>query len=166
MPIRRAKGFLPLYIWPEPILQRTCERLWDVHDPATGKLLEPIGKLAADMISAMRHYGGIGLAANQVGFPYQLLVAEVTPGNPVILINPRVIERFGDPEPMEEGCLSFPGVRETVPRYRRIRVAHEGVERPNPHSVPVLDTGENVLLAQVIQHEREHLLGRNFRQRR
>ena len=87
----------------------------------------------------------------------QLIVIDVSEENdqPVVLINPKVLEKRGIEE-MEEGCLSFPGVYAKVQRANEIKIS--ALDR---HGQPFeIDTGE--LLAVCIQHELDHIEGKLF----
>lgn len=155
MPILHTEGFLPLYTWPEPVLATRCKEV-DVKDPATQKWLLP---LLNSMVKTMRRHNGIGLAANQVGLEWRLLVAHVPGLKPIALVNPAIIWHSDESRPMIEGCLSFPGQQELVTRWTRVKVQHTD---PITGESLIMDTEHRVLLAQVFQHEIEHLNGLNF----
>ena len=113
--------------------------------------------LVADMFETMYAAPGIGLAATQIDVQLRILVADVTAEKsaPICLINPQILSAEGTEE-MEEGCLSVPGIFETVTRAERIRVG--ALERDGA-LVEFLADG---LLAVCIQHEIDHLDGRLF----
>ena len=118
--------------------------------------------LVTDMQDTMRALNGAGLAAPQIGVGLQVVIfgVEHNPRYPdaepvpyTVLINPE-LESIG--EEMEEGwegCLSVPGMRGLVPRFRHLR--YRGVD---PHGQPIerLVSGFH---ARVVQHEVDHLLG-------
>jgi peptide deformylase len=108
----------------------------------------------ARMAGIMGDAFGVGLAAPQLGISQRVLVYRVGQEAPVIaLVNPEVEWRGDESEPMEEGCLSIPGIEVEVDRpvYVRIRARDEhGDERM------VEASG---LEARVIQHEIDHLDG-------
>ncbi len=87
---------------------------------------EKVRTQAQQMLELMYEARGLGLAANQVVLPYQLLVMNVT-GDPqqreqeLVLINPVVQERKGSVEG-DEGCLSFPGLYQKVRRAKTVKV--------------------------------------------
>lgn len=118
-----------------------------------------IQTLIDDMIETMTVAPGIGLAANQVGRPHRLFVANPAPDHDphqlVVILNPELVEGYGLLE-VEEGCLSVPKVYEGVPRYRRVLV--RGVDR---HGRPLELEGRD-LLARILQHELDHLNGLLF----
>jgi peptide deformylase len=128
--------------------------------------------VAGDMIETMHEAGGIGLAAQQVGRAVQLCVVDLreseaeysgeldgrkTPLDlvmPLILVNPRVTPSpFAKEAIVEEGCLSFPGIRGDVSRPDVIAVAFND-ERGGSHVLTC-----DGLLARCIQHEADHLNG-------
>ena len=132
-----------------------------------------LAAFAADMIVAMHGSGtGIGLAAQQVGRAIQVCVVDLrsreAPFNwrldgakppldlfmPMVLVNPKVAPIHGAADAVvEEGCLSFPGIRGDVSRPEAI-VARYQDERGVPHELEC-----DGLLARCIQHEADHLNG-------
>ncbi len=118
--------------------------------------------IVSDMWETMHESEGVGLAATQVGIDLQLVVfgMESSSRYPdsgsipyTVLINP-VIEPLGDELEEEwEGCLSIPGLRGLVPRYRNIR--YSGTDMDGNHFVREADGFH----ARVVQHECDHLLG-------
>src|SRR5262249_45593906 len=102
-------------------------------------------------------FKGLGLASNQVGLPYQLLVinANVDPEHPeteTVFINPVIYERKGSQEG-EEGCLSFPELYGPVRRAKNIKARAYNL-RGEAFEVAWTD-----LKARVLQHEVDHLHG-------
>jgi peptide deformylase len=100
---------------------------------------------------------GIGLAATQVDVHKQVIVIDVSERRDslVVLINPEIIETIGVSD-IEEGCLSVPGIYETLERVERIKVrAHD----QNGNGFMLQAQG---LLAVCIQHEMDHLKGKVF----
>ena len=90
---------------PDPILNQVCE-------PCTpgDKSLK---KLAKQMEKAMYANDGVGIAAPQVGVLKRIIVIDVSPEDvrdPLVLVNPEILELSGDPEIEDEGCLSCPGI--------------------------------------------------------
>ncbi len=114
-------------------------------------------KLVGDMFETMYAAPGIGLAATQVNIHQRIIVIDVSDhrNEPICLINPVVVESEGM-EQTEEGCLSVPGVYETVERSDWIRV--QGLDE---HGEP-FDREAEGLLAVCIQHEIDHLDGKLF----
>ncbi len=140
-----------------PVLLERCR---PVADPGAPE----IRRLVHDMFETMEDAPGAGLAAPQVHVPLRLFVFRVLPdrssgasddtviGNTVV-INP-VVEPLGDEMHLRwEGCLSIPGLRAAVPRFRRVR--YSGVDcdgRPVTAEVSGFHAG-------VVQHENDHLDG-------
>jgi len=127
----------------------------DLRDPALADLL-------ADMRDTMRSLDGAGLAAPQIGVPLQVVIfglehnpryPDAAPVPDTVLINPVITPIGTELEDGWEGCLSVPGMRGLVPRWRRIR--YEGVDE---HGQPVAREVEG-FHARVVQHEVDHLLG-------
>lgn len=110
-----------------------------------------------DMLETMYAASGIGLAATQVNVQKRVIVIDIseTRDQPLVLINPTILERQGEEE-MEEGCLSVPGFHETVQRAETIRLS--SLDR---HGEPFEVTTDG-LLAVCIQHEMDHLEGKLF----
>ncbi len=116
-------------------------------------------QLIDDMVETMYAAPGVGLAANQVGSPHRLFVANPTdshdPSKLLVVINPEVVESDGE-FANEEGCLSIPEFRETVVRARRMVL--RGLDREGR---PLEVEGRD-LLARIFQHELDHLNGLFF----
>ena len=125
------------------------------------KPVEKVGKeeqkLMDDMLETMYAAPGIGLAATPVNVHQRLIVVDVSEHNdePYVLINP-TLKLLGENIPWEEGCLSVPGIYETVQRSEHIEVSAQDV------------TGKEItmeasgILAICIQHECDHLDGKLF----
>jgi peptide deformylase len=144
-------AILPIVPFGNPILRRPAQTVREITDE--------IARLIDDMVETMIATPGIGLAANQVGSPYRLFVANPTagqdPGQLAVLVNPELVEADGALR-VEEGCLSIPRLYEAVPRYRRVLL--RGWDR---HGRPIEIEGEG-LLARIFQHELDHLEGLLF----
>lgn len=118
--------------------------------------------LIADMHDTMAHLNGAGLAAPQIGVPLRVVIFGVkkNPRYPdadevpdTVLINP-VTTPIGDEiEEAWEGCLSVPGMRGVVPRFRRLR--YQGFDE----SGNTIDRSVEGFHARVVQHECDHLDG-------
>ena len=124
--------------------------------------------LVADMFETMYAAPGIGLAATQIDVHLRVIVVDCgkQESHPLHFINPELIRLEGTEE-MEEGCLSVPGVFETVSRAETIKV------RALDKSGIPFEIEADGLLAVCIQHEIEHLDGKlfvdmlsNFKQKR
>ncbi|HUV53125.1 MAG TPA: peptide deformylase [Dehalococcoidia bacterium] len=113
-----------------------------------------IQKLIDDMIETMRDIDGVGLAAPQVGVPLQVVVYELPDDKKVtVLINPEIVKSSEETEMMDEGCLSLPGYRGEVKRLTSVTVKGR-----NRQGKMIRIKGEG-LLAQVLQHEVDHING-------
>lgn len=119
-----------------------------------GKITAQHRRLAGDMLETMEFYGGVGLAANQVGVLERIAVIR-TPGmeEVMVLVNPEIVRREGERQ-VEEGCLSVPGYRGIVVRAVRVRARALDLDAK---SFKV--DAENSLLAQALEHEIDHLNG-------
>lgn len=111
-----------------------------------------MSKIVASMKETLMQYGAIGLAANQCGINERLFVIG-TDVFQMACINPKILNTEGDQEKMREGCLSFPGLTLTVPRYKRILV--EYFDENGKKEEVWLDG----MTAQSFQHELDHLNG-------
>lgn len=113
--------------------------------------------LVRDMAETMYAAPGIGLSATQVDVHRQVVVVDVSERRDslVALVNPEIVERWGVSD-IEEGCLSVPGIYDTVERADRIRV------RAYDPSGNALTMEAQGLLAVCIQHEMDHLRGKVF----
>lgn len=113
-----------------------------------------------EMLDAMYEAKGLGLAANQVALPYQLLVTNLT-GDPekrdqeAVYINPVIVERKGVQEG-EEGCLSFPGLFQKVRRAKTVKVRAYNLKGE------MVEITASDLAARCWQHEIDHLNGIMF----
>ena len=119
---------------------------------------EAVRQLVDDLLETMYAAKGIGLAATQVDVHRRVLVTDVSPDRtePRVFINAQIIEREGSTE-AEEGCLSVPGIYDTLrARSERVRVRALGRDG-EPFEIEA-----DGLLAVCIQHELEHLEGKLF----
>ena len=120
-----------------------------VADPTTPEMR----RLIADMIDTMEDVGGIGLAAPQVHVPLRLFVWRVPGGETGVLVNPLLLPVGAETENGWEGCLSIPGLRGCVSRWKRL--SYEGLDREGQ----ALAGQAEGLVARVMQHETDHLDG-------
>jgi len=135
--------------YPDPRLRIKAEPVAQVD--------ESVRQLVDNMLETMYDAPGIGLAAPQVNVSKRLIVIDIseTRDSPLCLINPVIAEREGS-EVMEEGCLSVPGVYDTVERSAAIRV--QALDRNGQ----IYEMKADGLLAVCIQHEMDHLEGKLF----
>lgn len=128
----------------DPALRKKSREVTEI----TGRTLT----LLDDMLETMRRADGCGLAAPQVGALRRIVVIEVTPGEVLELINPKIISQSGEMTGVE-GCLSVPGKQGIVKRPSYVRV--EALDRNG-----VTQTYEGTeLLARCLCHEIDHLDG-------
>jgi len=138
------------------ILRYPDARLHKVAAPVT-VFDESLRKLVGDMAETMYAAPGIGLAATQVDVHKQVIVLDVSERRDslVVLINPEILDASGVSD-IEEGCLSVPGIYETLERAERVKVrAFDASGKP-------LTLEAQGLLAVCIQHEMDHLKGKVF----
>ena len=143
----------------------TVRRLRLLGDPVLNEVAQEVTEFGArirtlvnDMFDTMDNAGGVGLAANQIGHSQRVFVFDCQ-GLRGHIVNPLWSPLSGDSQLGTEGCLSIPGVRADVERYRS--VVCNGVDAEG-HPLSILGTG---LLARCIQHETDHLDGVVFLER-
>jgi len=148
------------------ILKMGDPRLLRIAQPVTEFDTDELHLLVSDMFDTMRAVNGAGLAAPQIGVDLQLVIFGTDAVNPrypdapivprTVLLNP-VIEPIGDAEEEGwEGCLSVPGLRGVVPRWAKIR--YTGFDQ---YGDPI-DRMVDGFHARVVQHERDHLIGKLY----
>lgn len=138
------------------ILRYPDARLHKVAVPVT-VFDSALKKLARDLAETMYAAPGVGLAASQVDVHKEVIVLDVSERRDslVTLVNPEIIERHGESD-IEEGCLSVPGIYDTVPRAERVKVRGWDADGKSF----ILEA--QGLLAVCIQHEMDHLKGKVF----
>ncbi len=138
------------------ILEYPDPRLKDVAIPVARVDRETL-RLADDMAETMYDAPGIGLAAPQVASGQRLIVVDVSDARNELLtlVNPEIIAHSGEEE-MQEGCLSVPGVLDTVRRAEKVTVRALGLDGR------LLEMEADGLLAVCLQHEIDHLNGTLF----
>jgi peptide deformylase len=144
-------ALLPIRTYPDEILRRKAGPV--------DKVDRTIRELIDNMVETMYEAPGIGLAANQVGKPLQVVVIDLRKQEEqnglIVLVNPCVLAADGEMV-YEEGCLSVPEYYADVKRYEHVCV--RGLDA-NGKPVQIDASG---LLAVVLQHELDHLNGRLF----
>jgi peptide deformylase len=139
---------LKIVKYPEPVLEQPGEPVTEFNDE--------LRKLVADMFETMYASQGIGLAAPQVGISKRLTVIDLSqgkdPAQKLVLANPEVILTEGK-QYEEEGCLSFPEIREKVVRAAKVRI------RAQDENGKWFEMDGEELLARAFQHEIDHLDG-------
>ena len=140
-----------------PILQYPDKRLRTPGETVK-EFDDALRRLIDDMAETMYAAPGVGLAAPQIGVSKRLFIVDVAtdedePSDLRVFINPEIVERNGDVA-FEEGCLSFPGVREEIDRAERVKV------RALDQDGEPFEIEADGLLAIAIQHENDHLDGK------
>lgn len=142
---------LKIVKYPDPVLSKPGEPVTDFDDE--------LRKLVADMFETTYASQGIGLAAPQVGISKRLTTIDLSmgkePKDKIVLANPEII--FSDGRVYEEeGCLSFPEIREKVVRSAKVRIRAQ-----DEYGKWFEMDGEN-LLSRCFQHEIDHTDGMLF----
>jgi peptide deformylase len=134
--------------YPEPVLSQPGEPVTEFD--------KELRKFVADMFETMYAAQGIGLAAPQVAVAKRITVIDLSMGkNPkdkLVLINPEIIERAGK-QYEEEGCLSFPDIREKIQRAFKVTI------RAQDEYGKWFEMDGEELLSRAFQHEIDHLDG-------
>jgi len=148
---------LPVYAYGSPVLRKVATDITPDY--------EGLAELIENMFETMTADDGVGLAAPQIGLPIRLFVmdarayAEQDPALAnfrKVFINARIVEKGGEEEIMEEGCLSIPNIHEDVLRPGEIRIRYV-----DENFKPVEEWYEG-MVARIIQHEYDHLDGIMF----
>lgn len=136
-----------------------------IGDECLGKVCKPVKEinermeiLIDDMFETMYEAKGVGLAAPQIGILRRLCVIDVMDDDPIILINPEILETRGE-QTDEEGCLSVPGKVASVTRPNYVKVKSHDADMNE-----IIIEGEG-LRARAILHEMDHLDGILYGQR-
>lgn len=149
---------LPITTVGDPVLRRRA------HEVTEDELASPaVQAFIDDLVETKRAANGAGLAANQVGDLRRIAVVEVEPDNPrypykppfplTILVNPELEPLDGETFDVNEGCLSVPGLRGTLPRFAGVRVRF--LDRHGERR----ELEVRGLTAGTFQHEVDHLDG-------
>ena len=134
-------------------------------DPRLHKVARPVDavdarirQLVDDLLETMYDAEGVGLAATQVDQHERVIVIDTSDAHddPLVLINPELIETSDEMTVSDEGCLSVPEIYERVERHARVRV------RALDRSGTSREFDAEGLLAIAVQHEMDHLLGKVF----
>ena len=128
----------------DSVLEKNCKEVKEIT-PRIQELIE-------DMYDTLYEANGVGLAAPQVGILKRIVVIDTTGEDPILLINPRVLETSGE-QTGYEGCLSVPGKtgQVTRPNYVKLLAYDENLE---PFEIEGTE-----LLARAMMHELDHLEG-------
>jgi len=148
---------LPIYLYGQPILRKVAHAI-DRDYPELDKLIN-------NMFETMYNADGVGLAAPQIGLDIRLFVIDLEPlaeeepkyhGFKKVFINAEILERKGEIITLQEGCLSIPGINESVSREESILIKYFD-ENFVEHTEEYSD-----FFARCIQHEYDHIEGKLF----
>jgi peptide deformylase len=147
----KTEMILKVVKYPEPVLSQPGEPVAEFD--------AELKKLVDDMFETMYASQGIGLAAPQVAVSKRVTVIDLSQGKDpeqkIVLVNPEIIFREGK-QYEEEGCLSFPEIREKVQRAATVKV------RAQDLSGKWFEMDGEELLSRAFQHEIDHLDGMLF----
>lgn len=144
----------PIVVYGSPVLRQVAKEI--------NRNFPELEQLIADMFETMYESDGMGLAAPQIGKSVRLFIMDLTPLEEEdaslkdfkkVFINAKIVEYKGDIWTMNEGCLSFPLLREDVERKDKIRIQYYD-ENWKYH-----DEQFEGYQARVIQHEYDHING-------
>ena len=148
---------LPIYTYGKAVLRKVAEPI-NADYPELKTLID-------NMLQTMYHAEGVGLAAPQIGLPIRLLVIDLAPFKEedpelgafkIAMINPVILERSEEEVSGEEGCLSIPGIHESVSRAQSITITY--LDQDFKEHTEEFEGYK----ARVVQHEYDHLEGHLF----
>lgn len=145
-------SILKIVKYPNPILKKVCELVVEADfDDAFQAFLD-------NMIETMYADNGMGLAANQVAVSKRIFVMDDSPkmDNPIILINPEIMELSEENIDDPEGCLSFPGIALKIKRPKDVRMK---AQDRHGNEFIIERSGYS---AKCLHHEFDHLRGIHF----
>lgn len=142
----------------DPILRQPAQGIEEINDPQLQALID-------NLLATMQASNGVGIAAPQVSQPLQLVIVASRPTlryphalmmEPIAMLNPRLLSHGDEIVKDWEGCLSIPGLRAQVPRYRVIEIEYCD-RQGNLHHQKLTD-----FVARIFQHEYDHLQGQVY----
>jgi len=145
---------LPITAYGHPVLKKEAEKI-DKNYPKLDEIIE-------DMYETMYYSVGVGLAAPQANLSISLFVVDANPYKEEypetedfkqVFINPEIVEEEGEEWEFKESCLSVPGIAEYVSRPQTIRIQYFD------ENFNFYDEKYSGMIARVIQHEYDHLMG-------
>ena len=148
---------LPIYTLGQPVLRKVAEEITPEY-PNLKELIE-------NMYETMEKADGVGLAAPQEGLPIRMFVIDLDCLSDEMpeykdfrktFINLEILEVGGEEESYEEGCLSLPGIHETVKRMNKVHMRYQDADFVEH------DEWIDGFQARVVQHEYDHLDGKVF----
>lgn len=134
----------PIRLFGDPVLKTVSAPVEQVDDR--------VRALVTDLLDSVRLPGRAGVAASQIGVNVRAFSYNVD-GEVGYILNPVIVEVAGEPELVDEGCLSVPGLWHKTPRHPFARV--RGIDLDGAE-IELSGTG---LMAQALQHETDHLDG-------
>jgi len=139
----------PIITIPDPVLRNQAAEIERVD--------AELRQLMDDMLATMYDAPGVGLAAPQIGIPRRLIVMDASKDEdektPIVMVNPRILERSEELRVHEEGCLSIPEVTAEVERPAMARIAY--LDREGKPQEAELEG----IWSTIVQHEVDHLNG-------
>ena len=143
-------ALLPILCYPDPKLHTVAKPVRAVD--------ARIKKLTGDMLETMYDATGIGLAATQVDVHERLIVIDISEqrNEPLVLINPQIVWASDQRQVSDEGCLSVPGIYDSVERAAAVKVTALDADG----EARIVEA--QGMLAVCIQHEMDHLMGKVF----
>jgi peptide deformylase len=139
----------PIITSPDPVLRKEAAAVERIDDE--------LRRLMDDMLATMYDAPGVGLAAPQIGISRRLIVMDAAKDDdektPIVMVNPRILERSEELRTHEEGCLSIPEVTAEVERPAVTRVAY--LDREGKPQEAELEG----IWSTIVQHEIDHLNG-------
>lgn len=148
---------LPIYLYGQPVLRKEAA---EVEMPK-----EELGQLLADMYETLAQADGCGLAAPQVGKSLRLFIVDGTVLSDdypecatfkKAFINPEILEESEDTIAYSEGCLSLPGISETVVRPVKVHIRYQNEQ------LETIDEWLDGFCSRIFQHEYDHIQGNVF----
>ncbi|GAA2022157.1 peptide deformylase [Agromyces tropicus] len=134
----------PIRLFGDPVLKTVSNPVDHVDDR--------VRSLVEDLVDSVRLPGRAGVAAPQIGVNLRVFSYNIE-GEVGYIINPVLVEVSGDPELVDEGCLSVPGLWHKTPRHPFARV--RGIDLEGDE----IELSGEGLMAQALQHETDHLDG-------
>ena len=138
---------LKIYKLGEEVLRQKCEAV------KAEEINDDFRALIKEMFLTMDEANGVGLAAPQVGIAKRFFVAKSDDDVERVFINPVITKTSSELSEYEEGCLSIPGVYETIVRPKAVTISALDI-----NGKPFTLDAEG-LLARIVQHESDHLDG-------
>lgn len=146
---------LPIVSYGDPVLKKVAQEI--------GQSYPNLNELIDNMFETMYSASGVGLAAPQIGLSIRLITIDASAfadeehpeaeGFKKVFINAQIIEEEGEEWLFNEGCLSFPTLREDVSRKPKIRIQYFD------ENFVAHDDWYDGILARIIQHEYDHIEG-------